>query len=344
MDPLTIVNHTDILIVGAGPAGLAAACEAQDLGLSHVIVDRRGLVHSFVEYPQTLRFFSPPDEMAIDNVPFPMRGGDKPTREDALAYYRGVAAARGLNLATWESIVGFERTAEGFRIMTRREPGGDATVERSTRAVLLATGVWDQPNRLCCPGADLPHVHARFHEPTEYFGHPVLVVGGGNSAVTAALSLAEAHARVILAMRRPPVPYQSHLRPFIVRDLEFAAKEGKVDLRVGVVVARIEPERAWLQPAEYDPVEPRCAGEPEPVEARFVFALLGQTADTRFLHALGLRTGPDGRPYSDSQTHETEIPGLFVAGSLAGQEVDIVIKGREQARQAVRAIAAWLRS
>lgn len=333
------MNHYDIIILGAGPAGLAAACEAQDLGLSHLIIDRRGLVHSFVEYPQTLRFFSPPDEMAIDNVPFPMRGGDKPTREDALAYYRGVAHARHLNLATWESVTEIERQPEGFRVITRKEPSGHEQTERRARAVILATGVWDQPRRLICPGADLPHVRTRFHEPTEFFGHPVLVVGGGNSAVTAALSLSEAHASVTFAMRRPPVPYQSHLRPFIVRDLEFAVKEKKVDLHVGVIVNRIEPEQAWLQPATYDPVQCVPCGEAYPVPARFVFALLGQTADLVFLNRLGLTLSPDNRPRVNPDTYETDVPGLYVAGSLAGQEIDIVIKGREQARRVVQVIA-----
>src|SRR5205823_4906581 len=108
------------------------------------------------------------------------------------------------------------------------------------------------PNTLACPGADLPHVHSRFQEPTEYFSLDALVVGGGNSAVYAALALSEAGANVNMAMRRPPVAYQSHLRPFVVRDLEFAVGEKKVTLHAGTIIHHIEPQQAWLQPAEYD--------------------------------------------------------------------------------------------
>ncbi|MCC6728822.1 MAG: NAD(P)-binding domain-containing protein [Chthonomonadales bacterium] len=333
----------DLVILGAGPAGLAAACEAQDRGLSHLIIDRRGLVHSFVEYPQTLRFFSPPHEMAIGGVPFPMRGGDKPTREDALAYYRGVAVARRLNLATWERVMQVAPLDGGYRIRTRREPTGTPGRTVATRCVALATGVWDRPRLLDCPGTSLPHVLSRFIEPTEYLGHPVLVVGGGNSAVTAALSLAEAHARVTLAMRRPAVPYQSHLRPFVVRDLELAVADGKIDLRVDVAVREVRPERAWLCPIEYDPAACRWTGEPYEVPARFIFALLGQTADTAFLETMQLERGPDGRPLAHPDTYETTRPGIYVAGSLAAQEVDVVVKGREQARAVVARIAERLR-
>jgi thioredoxin reductase (NADPH) len=337
---------TDIVIVGAGPAGLHAACIAQDLGLSHRIIDRRGLAHSFVEYPQTLRFFSPPDEMEVGGVPLPMRGGEKPTREDILPYFRAVAASRRLNLSLWEQITDLQRDGEVFVVRTLTEPDGDRARTYQGRAVILASGVWDVPNRLACPGADLPHVHSRFHEPTESFGMDALVVGGGNSAVYAALALSEARANVTMAMRRPPVAYQSHLRPFVVRDLEFAVNEKKVNLHTGVLVHHIEPERAWLQPAEYEPEHPlggRPTGEPYPVPARFVFALLGQRPDTTFFQMIGLCVEPDGRPIRDPETYETNVPGIYVVGSLAGQKIDIILTAREQTAGVVRRIAERLR-
>lgn len=332
----------DLLIVGAGPAGLHAACIAQESGLSHLIVDRRGLAHSFVEYPQCLRFFSPPDEMAVGSVPFPMRGGDKPTREDILPYFRAVAASRGLNVALWEQITEVNKEGNLFHVQTLRQPNEDVKRAYRARFLLLTSGVWDESHRLGCPGADLPHVHYRFVEPTEYFGMDVLVVGGGNSAVHAALALAEAHARVTLAMRRSPVAYQSHLRPFVVRDLQFAVDEGKVTLITDVSVARIEPEQTWLQSFAYDAGhldKGVTHSEANAVPARFVFALLGQRADTTLFHRLGLCLEPDGRPTHDPQTFETNIPDIFVAGSLAGEKIDLVITGRQQAARVVKYIA-----
>lgn len=337
---------TDILIVGAGPAGLHAASTAQDLGLSHRIIDRRGLAHSFVEYPQTLRFFSPPDEMEVGGVPFPMRGGDKPMREDILPYFRAVASYRKLHLSLWERITAIHREGTVFRIETVAVPNGDQPRTYYGRSIVLASGVWDVPVCLPCPGAEMPHVFSRFHEPTEFFGMDVLVAGGGNSAVNAALMLSEARARVTFAMRRPPVAYQSHLRPFVVRDLEFAVQEKKLTLYTGVIVARVESQTAWLQTAEYDPLHPqggKPVGEPFPVPARFVFALLGQRPDTSLSQQLGLCVEADGRPVRDPETYETTEPGVYVAGSLAGQKIDIILTGREQAAGVVRRIAENLR-
>jgi len=336
----------DILIVGAGPAGLHAACTAQDLGLSHRIIDRRGLVHSFVEYPQSLRFFSPPDEMAIGGVPFPTRGGEKPAREDILPYFRAVAAYKNLSLSLWEQITEVRRDGNLFVVQTTNVPNGDRAHAYRARSLVLASGVWDVPICLRCPGADLPHVHSRFHEPTEYFGQDVLVAGGGNSAVHAALALSEAHARVTYAMRRPPVAFQSHLRPFVVRDLEFAVEEKKLALHTGVQVARIEPETTWLQPAEYisRDMEGRPTGDPYPVPTRFVFALLGQRSDASLFQLMGLCIEPDGRPARDPETFETNVPNVYVAGSLAGDKIDIILTGREQAAGVVRRIAEKLGS
>lgn len=337
---------TDVLIIGAGPAGLQAACSAQELGLTHRIVDRRGLAHSFVEYPQNLRFFSPPDEMTVGNVPLPMRGGDKPTREDILPYFRAVAAYKKLNLSLWETITHVGREGQGFVLHTTREPNHDAQRVYHARTLLLTSGVWDIPNRLTCPGADLPHVYSRFHEPTEYFGMDVLVVGGGNSAVHAALTLSEAGARVTYAMRRAPVEYQSHLRPFVVRDLQFAVDDKKIALHTGVSVASIEPKQAWLQPFTYDAEHPergKADGEPYPVPAQFVFAVIGQRADTRLFDQLGLCVEPDGRPTCNPDTFETTVPNIYVAGSLAGEKIDIIIRAREQTADAIRHIAERLK-
>ncbi len=337
---------TDVLIVGAGPAGLHAACTAQDLGLSHRILERRGLAHSFVDYPQTLRFFSPPDEMAVGGVPFPMRGGEKPAREDLLPYYRAVAAYRNLNLSLWERITDIRRAGGCFVVRTVLEPNGEETRAYRGRFVVLASGVWNVPVRLSCPGAGLPHVASRFYEPTEYFGMDVLVVGGGNSAVNAALILAGAPARVTLAMRRPPVAWQSHLHPLALRDLEFAAEEKKLALHTGVIVARIEPQAAWLQTAEYDPGHPlgsRPTGEPYPVPARFVFALLGQRGDLSLFRRLGLCPGPDGRPARNPATFETNVPGVYVAGSLAGDKLGLILAGRAQTAGVIHRIAERIR-
>lgn len=337
----------DLLIVGAGPAGLQAGCTAQDLGLSCAVLDRYGLAHSFAAYPQTLRFFSPADEMTVGGVPFPMRGGDRPTREDILPYFRAVAAFRKLNLRLWERITDIRSENGLFVIETSQMPNDVTRGLLRCRNLVLAGGVWDVPTRLPCPGSDLPHVHSRFHEPTEYFGMECMVVGGGNSALTAALMLAEAHAKVVLAMRRPPVPYQSHLRPFVIRDLEFAVEEGKLTLHSGVIVSRIEPGQAWLQPADYLPDHPQGgvpAGSPFPVPARFVFALLGHRGDATLYTRLGLCLDPDGRPQTNPETFETNVPGIYVAGSLAGQKIDIILRGREQAASVVRRVADAVRT
>ncbi|HEV2474007.1 MAG TPA: NAD(P)-binding domain-containing protein [Chthonomonadales bacterium] len=333
----------DLLIIGAGPAGLHAAAAAQDEGLSYRVIDRRGLAHSFVEYPQTLRFFSPPDEMEVAGVPLPMRGGEKPTREDILPYFRSAAAYRKLNLSLWESIESISVQGGCFNIATLLEPGRNRAGRYCARFLLLASGVWDTPNTLQCPGAGLPHVRYRFHEPTEYFDHDVVVVGGGNSAVHAALSLAEARARVTFVMRRPPAPFQSHLRPFVVRDLEMAVNDRRLKLITSAVVRGVCADRVWLQPAEYDPEKPlggTPTGDAFSIPARFVFALLGQRPELAGLEGLQLKLQPDGRPCHDGETYETSVPRAYVAGSLAGQKIDIIITAREQAAAVVRRIAA----
>ena len=347
-------QDVDVVILGAGPAGLSCACACIDRGLSYVVVDRGGLAQSFFEYPHALRFFSPPDEMEIGGVPLPVAGGEKPNREQFLAYLRGVVRARGIELYTWEQVETFAREPDGtFTLRTRLVPagGGERTVR--ARAVVLASGVWAEPVPLGVPGGDGPNVFSDFLEPTRFLGQEVLVVGGGNSAVGAALSLMEARAKVTLSMRRPPKDYRSGLRPFVRRDLGFAVDEGKLDLRAETIVTEITPRSATLQPVRYTGTEDlwegtmgdyERVGEPYLIPCRFVFALLGHRADSRFLaDVMGLGLRDDGRPEAGRDTWETPIPNVFLAGSLADRTIDIVFRIRPQSEQVVAAIAERLR-
>lgn len=331
----------DVLIVGAGPAGLAAACAASDAGLNYLVIERRGPVQSLVEHPQQIRYFSPADEMAIGNVPFPMPGGHKPTREDALAYYRAVAASKNLQLATWEEVTDVRRDEHGvFCIQSVRRVAEDGeTFHRKAHFLLVCAGTFPNPRRLCVPGGDLPKVFARLDDPTPFFGRDVFVVGGGNSAATSAMTLADAGARVTLAMRRAPEDYQSHLRPFIVRDLLIQADEKRLTLLTEVAVTRVEPNCVHLVSADYETGTP--TGEPFAVPNDFVFAQLGHTADFALFAHLGVALAADGLPVYDEATAETPVKNLFVAGSLS--RANIVLESRRRAVEIVGEVVQRLR-
>lgn len=344
----------DIAVIGAGPAGLAAACACQDHNLSYVLLDRRGLAQSFTEYPDTLRFFSPPDEMEIAGVPLPVAGGEKPTRQQYLAYLRGVVRARGLTLSTWETVCAC-RTCDDGTFVLETVPTSAAERGRRIHAgnVVLAVGLWHEPVSLGVPGSQRPTVFSTLHDPTPFCQHDVLVVGNGNSALGAALSLVEAGARVSLSTRRPPKSYRCGVRPFVKRNLDFAVDERKLALYDNTLVTEIGAFHATLQPVEYigeddlsegSSKDYRPAGEPFSVPCRFVFTLLGHRPDTAFLHDVtGLELRGDGRPVCNTETWETSVPGIYAAGSVAHPDIDIVLRLREQAASVVEGIAKHLK-
>ncbi len=331
----------DLLIVGAGPAGLAASCAAQDAGLSHLVVERHGPVQSLVKHPQQIRYFSPADELAIGGIPFFTAGGHKPTREDALAYYRAVASSRNLPLATWEEVTDIRKADEVFQVRSVRRRAGDGEeIERRARFLLVCTGTFPNPRRLNVPGADLPKVFPRLEDPTPFFGRDVLVVGGGNSAATAAMTLAEAGARTTIAMRRAPADFQSHLRPFIVRDLKIMAEEKRLTLLTEVRVAEITPTTVHLVHSPYGEGQSPENEELSALPNDFVLAMIGHTADqTLFVH-LGVPLADDGLPIYEETTSETIVPGLYIAGSLS--RANIILESRRRAVEIVAHIAARL--
>lgn len=338
----------DLLIIGAGPAGLAASCAAQDAGLAHLVVERQGIVQSLVDHPQQIRYFSPADELAIGGVPFFVAGGHKPTREDALAYYRAVAASRNLPLATWEEVVDVRRDESGiFHVRSvRRRAGEGEVLERHARYLLVCSGTFPNPRRMTVPGAELPKVLLRLEDPTPFFGRDVLVVGGGNSAATGAMTLAEAGARVTILMRRAPEDFQSHLRPFIVRDLKIMADEKRLTLLPDARIVAITPhavEVAVCVPYDLTDAE-ACSGvyKRQTLPNDFVFALIGHTADTVLFDHLGVPLAEDGLPVYDEETAETQVPGLYIAGSLS--RANIILESRRRAVEIVEHIVGRIRA
>ena len=336
----------DLLIIGAGPAGLAASCAAQEADLSHIVVERNGPVQSLVEHPQQIQYFSPSDELAIGGVPFFVAGGHKPTREDALAYYRAVASSRNLPLATWEEVVDIRHVGlappDGhFAVRSvRRRAGEGEAIERRARFLLVCTGTFPNPRPLDVPGADLGKVFTRLDDPTPFFGRDVLVVGGGNSSATGAMTLAEAGARVTVAMRRPPADFQSHLRPFIVRHLKIMADEKRLALLTGVRVACIAPGSVELAHIGYDEDAPGAEAGRSTLPNDFVFALVGHTADRTLFAHLGVPLAPDGLPVYDEETSESEVSGLYIAGSLS--RANIILESRRRAVEIVSHVAERL--
>ncbi len=319
----------DLLIVGAGPIGLAAACAAQDAGLRFLILDKAGPCQSIVEYAPRQSFYSPAAELEVGGIPFPLAADDKPRREDALAYYRAVVVSRRLPLRTWERVTHVRRVGGVFRVTTVQQPDGAWETSYTARAVLLASGVWDQPRTLSVPGADLKKVSARYVDPTPYLGRDCLTVGGGNSAAEVAMALARAGARSRMALIEPSFD-DCNLRPFVLRELLIMVEEKKIEPYFATEVTAITPTDVTLHR--------RDGGDTETIPNDFLFTLIGADPDVPFLRDAAVEINPaDSKPVYDEDTFETNIPGLYVCGSMARDQH--IVNGRSRAVQIVERIA-----
>ncbi len=300
----------DAVIVGAGPIGLACAISARRRGLDPLIVDAGALTNSIVHYPVGMTFFTTPDLLEIGGHPFTC-AGQKPTREEALKYYRGVARAEGLRVRTYTRLVGAAPEADGVRCELDT-PRGHEQVR--CRRLVLATGYYDHPNLLGVPGEDLPHVSHRFDEAHRSFGLDVVVIGGKNSAVEAALELFRAGARVTLVYRR--AEFRPTVKYWLKPDIENRLKAGEIAARLGAEVVRIEPSAVVI----------RRAGAEERLPAQRVYALTGYHPDFDLFRGIGIVLDPETwRPRCDPATLETSVPGVFMAGSItAGRAISEV--------------------
>ena len=324
----------DLLIVGAGPIGLAAACAAQDAGLNFLILDKAGPCQSIVEYAPRQSFYSPASELEVGGVPFPMAADEKPRREDALAYYRAVITSRRLPLQTWERVQSVTKTEDGaFAVVTTQQPDSAWTKTYAAKFVLIVSGVWDQPRTLEIPGADLRKVTTHYLDPTPYLNKDCLTIGGGNSAAEVAMSLARAGAKSSLALIEPSFD-ACNLRPFVLRELLILVEEKKIAVFFETEATEITPTDVCLKSRAE-------GGGVQSIPNDFVFILIGQNPDIPFLEAAGVAVNPDDlRPVYDADTFETGVPGLFVAGSIARDQH--IVNGRPNAVKIVEEIAERL--
>ena len=299
-----MIETVNAVVIGAGPCGLAASIAMQKAGLSNVIIERDCLVSGIVSYPTEMSFFSTAEKISIGGVPF-ATSSPKPLRRDALAYYRTVAHHYGVKVRQYETVTLLEQIGDERWRVTSQSRHGDARVTE-TQAVVMATGYFGLPNRLNVPGESLPHVHYRFTEGHMAFDQDVVVVGGANSAVDAALELYRAGARVTL------VHFESELdpkvKPWVRPDIEGRIKDGAIVARLNTRVVSISGDSVNLE----------SNGRRESIPAQHVFTMLGYMPETALLRQVQAPIDPlTGVPEHDLATMETPLPGLFIAGVLA---------------------------
>jgi bacillithiol disulfide reductase len=303
MSPL---DTKDLIVVGAGPAGLAVAIAAARAGFDYVVVEKDALVNSIYHFPRGMTFFTSAELLELGNLPF-VTPNPKPTREEALNYYRRVADTLRLEVVTGERVTAVERENGAFLVRScARSPNGSGPEQtRLARHVALASGYYDQPNRLGIPGEELPHVSHYFEEAHPFHRRDVVVAGGSNSAAEAALVLFRAGARVTLVHRREAL--SGSIKYWVKPDIENRIKEGSIAARFESRVVEITPHHVTVEgPTGQDQLA-----------ADAVFLLTGYGPDTALLEAAGVRVNPRTRqPEHDPRTFETNVPGLFVAGAI----------------------------
>lgn len=294
------MSHEAALIVGAGPIGLACAVSARRRGADPLVIDAGAIANSIVHYPPGMTFFTTPERLEIGNHPL-VSSGPKPTREEALKYYRGVVRVERLRVRTYTKLVEAKRGGEGIVCTLESRTERQAlTCDR----LVLATGYFDQPRMLEVPGEDLSHVHHYFDEAHKSYGLDVVVIGGKNSAVEAALELFRAGARVAIVYRgaRWPDSVKYWLRP----DLENRIKAGEITARLGTQIVRIT-DRA---------VVVRGPNGEEELPADRVYALTGFRPDVSLFKRIGITVDDGtGKPSVNPETLETNVPGVYMAGS-----------------------------
>jgi thioredoxin reductase (NADPH) len=295
-------TKTDVLVIGAGPTGLACAIEAQNIGLKVIVVDKGCLVNSLFHYPANMVFFTTPELLEIGDIPF-TTALQKPTREEALEYYRKVAEHYHLDLRQYEWVKTVMGEDGDFSITATDRAGRPH--DYRTKKVIVSTGYYDLANQLSIPGEDLPKVSHYYAEPHPYYDTDVLVIGGKNSAAIAALDLWRHGARVTLVHREAQL--HNHIKYWIKPDLENRIKAREIAAYFSSSVQEIGVDHVMLN-------TPRG---PLQLKNDFVLALIGYHPDYDFLRSMGIELSEQQcRPVCDPVSLESNVRGIYVAGVI----------------------------
>jgi bacillithiol disulfide reductase len=297
----------DLLIVGAGPSGLSAAIAAKQRDLDYQVLEQGVLVNSIYRFPPQMVFFTTPELLEIGGLPF-VSPYEKPTRAEALNYYRKVVEKYDLQISYGETVLAVRREDDVFALETRTSRGAQRA--RHARNVLMAIGYYDHANLIGVPGEDLSHVHHYYSEPHAYFRQRIVIVGGGNSAAEASLECFRAGARVTLVHRGPEL--KASIKYWVKPDIENRIKEGSVAARFNTCVTEIRPTSVVVTTAGSTNADDDGRDEELPADA--VLLLTGYRSDSNLLRAAGVHLNERCVPTLNPETFETNVPGLFLAG------------------------------
>ncbi|WP_102274727.1 YpdA family putative bacillithiol disulfide reductase [Cytobacillus massiliigabonensis] len=293
------MKKEDAIIVGGGPCGLAAAIALQEIGINPLIIEKGNIVNAIYHYPTHQTFFSTSEKLEIGSIPF-ITVEYKPRRNEALTYYREVVKRKNIRVNAYEKVTEIiKKDRNNFLIATNKH-------HYEANHVIIATGYYDNPNFMNIPGEDLPKVYHYFKEAHPYFDKDVVVIGGKNSSVDAALELVKAGARVTVIYRGKE--YSPSIKPWILPEFDSLVRNGVIQMEF----------QSHVKEILVDKVIYTKDGQVIEIKNDFVFAMTGYHPDHRFLEAMGVRIDHEsGRPLFNSETMETNVEGIYIAGVIA---------------------------